>query len=246
MKRVALWVSLPLVCVVIGYPILRFLSLPDELGRQYLLSTIAQSLAAILGLGFAAVFVLTQVLSRYTPGIRPRLLTGWNLLYLVAYLIGIALPIIGLAGGRHRWVTATLLQFAGVQLNLVGATVWWSGVCLVLLPLCLLQAMSRLSPAGWLAEAKRLLDTGDGLTNDTDSEYGGATYLTVGLNALEARDVELFGDVLKQLCKAFLDACPDGRIPKEWYEFYPVAPQDRSEAILKQLRASRSHVTSID
>jgi hypothetical protein len=224
---------LALAAIALSILVFRGIRISDPTARFYLLSTIAQSLAAIIGLGLATALVLMQVLARYTPSVR-LFLTRWSLAYLGAYLVGVGLALFGLPGDGWAWTTEPWFAGGGFQIDLPAASLWWASACLLLLPNYLLYLAKRFTPQGTLQElGERVLTMHKHSIQDKELW---ASYGTLALNAIEAKDPYTFRGVLDQLSQTLLTSCLDTGVPKEWYDTYPIVPSQKCELALLQVR----------
>ncbi|MBI2868181.1 MAG: hypothetical protein HYX97_07595 [Chloroflexi bacterium] len=179
-----------------------FSSVPsDHTPIYYLLSAEAQVLAAILALVFTLSLVAAQLATRYSHRAFTHILGAWVLVYLVLYLLGIALPLFLLMGNFTLW---------GVRLALMLGI-----LCLLLLIPYFLVLRRRMS-VGNIIDALELeakvqyrgilnyyarralenLKTPPGFYDVPDAVE---TLDNIAMGALSARDYDTFGWALAAL-----------------------------------------------
>lgn len=195
----------------------------NEGGNPQLLSTIAQSLAAVLGIAVAVSLLASQLLAQYRPRLK-QVLTGWTFCYIIVFSLTIAIPLFALSNAVSVWWLGWLIgpprHWAWFEFSWAGISLWGLVLSLALLPSYLhyLQGIAR-PPFTRQPRWPDLEDTAN-----------------VARRAYSLGDYHVFADKFGNLCQQLLDAqnLPN-KVPKEPWDYYPSVEKELWQATLRRI-----------
>ncbi len=163
---------------------------------SYLLSAIAQSLAAILALVFTISLIVAQLSSRYSHRTIVHFFDRWTIAFIILYITGIMLPIF-------------LLFADSPHLGATKACVVVAAVCLCLLVPYFLRFRQRLDPDYAISEMSR--EAIEQLRNRIDTEPKPvATIDNFVMSAFSSHDYDTFGAGVDAIAKLAMYAYENG------------------------------------